>query len=600
MSNTTARWDLSNVYPGLESKEYQAAVEDFSGQIEQLEALFDRRVRGSEAHKPIKELAGLVGEVIERFNALFELKETIGPFIYAFVSTDSHNSLARKRLSEFEKINVHVGQLYHRFEAWIGSLGPALEEVIASNPTARDHDFALREAADQAKYLMSEAEENLAAELSQSSSTAWSNLQGTITSQLSAELEIDGKKTRMPLPAIINLQTHPDEAVRRLGHEKELELLDSMREPLTACMNGIKGAVNVLNRRRGRQDAVHSAIDNSRLDRPTLEAMLEAIRDSLPTFRVYFHAKARRLGKEKLAWWDLWAPTGDKTAEYSFEEARDFILERFGGFSEDLRRLAERAFDQRWIDAEMRDGKRGGAFCMDIAGVKESRVLCNFDGSLDQVSTIAHELGHAFHNDCMFRFGKTSLQQSTPMTLAETASILCETIIGQAMLSQTRTPGEELAVLENQLIGHSQVIVDIYSRYLFETEVFVQREKADLSAEELCEAMERAQIAAYGDGLDERYLNRYIWAWKPHYYSATRSFYNFPYSFGLLFGIGLYAVYQQRGAAFTSDYQRLLASTGEASAADLALRFGIDIRSRKFWDDSLAVIGAQIERYCSL
>jgi pepF/M3 family oligoendopeptidase len=321
---------------------------------------------------------------------------------------------------------------------------------------------------------------------------------------------------------------------------------------------------------------------------------------SFPMFRKYFKAKAKRLGKDQLAWWDVFAPSGDSRKTYTYPEARDFILQNFNSFSPDLKAFAKRAFDNNWIDAEQRDGKRGGAFCMGVPAVKESRVLSNFDGTLDQVSTIAHELGHAFHNECAYAAGKTELQQDTPMTLAETASIMCETVVMQAILKQTSDPQEQLAILETSLIGDAQVIVDIYSRYLFEKEVFERRAESELSADDLCEIMERAQKATYGDGLDEKYLHKYMWTWKPHYYSAGRAFYNFPYSFGLLFATGLYAIYLKRGADFVPDYKALLASTGEGTASDLAARFGIDIRSRKFWEDSLAVIGQKIERYCKL
>lgn len=317
-------------------------------------------------------------------------------------------------------------------------------------------------------------------------------------------------------------------------------------------------------------------------------------------FREYFHSKAKKLGKEKLAWWDLYAPIGRTDKVYSFEEARDFILENFGKFSPELAAFAQRAFDNNWIDAEQREGKRGGAFCMGVSGVRESRILSNFDGSFDQVSTLAHELGHGFHNECAYAAGKTELQQLTPMTLAETASTMCETIVTEAVLESTNDPQEELAVLENQLIGATGVIVDIYSRYLFEKEVFERREQSELSADDLNEIMERAQKETYGDGLDERYLQKFMWTWKPHYYSPGLSFYNYPYAFGLLFATGLYAIYKQRGEAFVEDYKNLLASTGEETAAKLAKRFGIDITKRKFWDDSLAIIGKRVERYCEL
>jgi oligoendopeptidase F len=230
--------------------------------------------------------------------------------------------------------------------------------------------------------------------------------------------------------------------------------------------------------------------------------------------------------------------------------------------------------------------------------VKESRVFLNFDGSLGSIFTLAHELGHAFHNECAR--DKTPLQRQTPMTLAETASTMCETIVFEATIRQAATPEEELAILENSLISDSQVIVDIYSRYLFEKEVFERRAQSELTAEEFCEIMERAQAATYGDGLDERYRHKYMWTWKPHYYRPGLSFYNFPYAFGLLFGIGIYAIYQQRGEEFIPEYQDLLASSGEASAEDLALRFGIDLRSPEFWQNSLDVIAKRIDRYETL
>ncbi len=356
----------------------------------------------------------------------------------------------------------------------------------------------------------------------------------------------------------------------------------------------------MLNRRRGRSDAVHSALERARIDRPVLEAMLASMESALPTFRAYFKSKANRLGKEKLAWWDIYAPINSQKQTFTFQQAQDLIEENFEEFSPDLSEFAKKAFQRKWIDAEQRPGKRGGAFCMDIPTVKESRILSNFDGSLDQVSTIAHELGHAYHNHCAFKAGKTALQRRTPMTLAETASIMCETIVLQAALRTADTPENKLSALETLLIGQSQVIVDILSRYQFEKDVFERREKSDLSVQEICESMEKAQQATYGESLDWGYLNRYMWAWKPHYYSESLSFYNFPYAFGLLFGLGLYAIYQQDADAFVPKYQRLLASTGETSPEELAVGFGLNIRERDFWDASLKVIGENIRLYLRL
>jgi oligoendopeptidase F len=600
MSTTPPRWDLSNVYPGLESPEFEADKQQLVEKIEALENLSSSRITKAGPETPVEELASLVGETIVCFNDVYGVSATLRAYTFSFVSTDSRNDLARKQMSELERVNVRLENLGTQFQAWIGKLSPVLEEIIAADETAAAHAFMLRETAAQSRYMMSEAEESLASELNTAGANAWGRLQGTLTSQLSWDFELDGKVQKLPLPALINLHSHPDEDVRRRAYEAELEALGSVAEPLAACINGVVGANSILDKRRGREDAVHNSIDMARIDRPTLEAMLGAMEASFPTFRRYFQAKARRLGKDKLPWWDIWAPVGSLNKTYTYPEARQFIVNNFARFSQDLADFATRAFDNNWIDAEQRDGKRGGAFCMGVYKVQESRILSNFDGSLDQVSTIAHELGHGYHNHCMYRAGKTLLQSSTPMTMAETASIMCETVVMQDVLRETTDPQEELSILETMLIGDTQVIVDIYSRFIFEKELHERRANAELSKDEINDIMVRAQKATYGDGLDERYLHPYMWSWKPHYYRTGFNFYNFPYAFGLLFGIGLYAIYQQRGDAFIPDYQQLLASTGEANAADLAARFGIDIRQRGFWENSLGVIGERIERYVGI
>jgi oligoendopeptidase F len=594
------RWDLTNVYPELASKEYAADLSKLQKLIVEQGDFITGKVTKTGESTSSAELADLAGNLIDRYNAILLVAGTLRAYVESFVSTNSYDQEALKKQSELEQVLVDVDKLEVQARAWIGKVSRRLPEFVPLNSATRAHEFYLNEAARQSKFLMSEPEEMLAAELTLSGGNAWGKLQGTITSQLSLDFDLDGKVQKMPITAIINLRSHPVEEIRRRGYEAENKIWESVKEPLAAAMNGIKGEVNTLNRHRGRTDAVHSAIDAARIDRSTLEAMLEAMKDSFPMFRRYFKAKAKRFGKEQLPWWNLYAPVGETATTYSFADAQGFVLENFGKFSPDLQAFAKRAFTHHWIDAEMRDGKRGGAFCMDVPGVGESRILSNFDGSLDTVFTLAHELGHGFHNDCAVQAGKTEIQKFTPMTLAETASIMCETIVSEAALQKVKNPQEELAILESQLLGASQVIVDIYSRFLFEKEVFENREKSELSADELCEIMLKAQKSTFGDGLDEKYLQKWMWTWKPHYYSAGLSFYNFPYAFGLLFGTGLYAIYQKRGAAFVPDYKDLLASTGEAYAADLAARFGIDIRTKAFWQDSLSIIGKRVDRYCEL
>jgi len=591
MSNDQpTRWDLSNIFPGLESEEFKQAFSDTSNVINELMSCFQTKLAPLSPETDPRVLNEALSEYVNTLNDTITHVGKVANYIYSFISTDSYNKLATRLISEFEQLGVRLENQDVIFKNWLSKISTKVDEIISLGGTVADHEFALKEIIHFSQFLMSQAEEELASELNLSGASGWEKLQGVITSQLSVEMEIDGEVKKLPAPALINLRSHPVEEMRKKGYEKEMQAWKSVEEPLAAALNGIKGTVITLNKKRGRKDAVESALDMARIDRETFEAMLSAMQDSFPIFRRYFQAKAKRFGQENLPWWNLFAPVGQSDTKFSFLEAREFILDHFTKFSPDLADFAARAFDNNWIDAEQREGKMGGAFCMDIPGTGESRILSNFDGSLDQVSTLAHEIGHGFHNDCMEKANRTQLQQRTPMTMAETASIMCETIISNASLKQAKSKEEELAILEGMLNGDSQVIVDIYSRYLFEKEVFERRVKSDLSAEEFCDIMVRAQKATYGDGLDENYLHKYMWTWKPHYYSAQLSFYNFPYAFGLMFGTGLYAIYQERGDSFIPEYKDLLSSTGLGSAAELANRFGINIRDKAFWEGLLESI----------
>ncbi len=603
-SEVVPHWDLSNVFPGLESEEFKRAVGQVKADLAELDDYLSAHKieRGGNVPDggPIA-VAATMGGYLDRTNALLRLYQTLVSYVYSFYCTDSYNTLARRILSELESLQVRLECQEVQFRGWIGTVAEQAEvfqAALAVEGPALEHAFYLKETADQTRYLMSTAEEMLAAELSLSGSLAWQKLQEVVTSQVTVPFGREGRTENLPIAVLQNLRTDPDGEVRRRAFEAELDAWERVREPLAACLNGVKGSRNTLNARRGRVDCLHQPLDQSRIDRETLEAMMGVMHDSFPVFRRYFRRKAARLGKEALAWWDLFAPVGESQKRYTYAETQQLLLDQFGLFSDRLQALARRAFDQQWIDAEPREGKQGGGFCMDLPAVEESRILCNFDGSYEQVSTVAHELGHAYHVECLA--GKTMLQRPTPMTLAETASILIQTFVTDAVLAQAANAEEELPILEELLIDAGQVVVDIYSRYLFEKEVFERRAGAELSADELCELMTSAQRDTYGDGLDSRYLHPYMWAWKPHYYIPSLSFYNYPYAFGMLFGLGLYAIWQEEGKAFLPKFDDLLSSTGEGTSADLAARFGVDIRDRGFWENSMRIIEARIDRYLAL
>ena len=261
MTITSACWDLTNVYPSLESKEFQNAIQDYKGLLDKLEKFYKSKISKASANikTSSKELGDLLGKSVDQFNAIAELSGTLEAYIYSFVSTDSHNKTAMRLLSELEQIQVRQSNLTTQFRAWVGTLGDKLDKAIDKNPSAQAHAFNLKETRDQAKYMMSEAEEILAAEMSLSGGNAFGKLQGTLTSQLSVDFELDGKTQKLPMPALINLRSHPDEATRHRAYDAENQAWEGVKETLAACLNGVKGETNILYKKRGRKDALHSA-----------------------------------------------------------------------------------------------------------------------------------------------------------------------------------------------------------------------------------------------------------------------------------------------------------------------------------------------------
>jgi pepF/M3 family oligoendopeptidase len=586
------RWDLTALFPGLESPEFDAA---FARLLEDIERLGNRFGAADAGAGPRVRLSDtLVAEFDGVLSAMNDVElriDSMTAYLYGFVTTDSRNELAQARFSALRERMVTFSKLQTRFTAWVGAL--PLDELIVASPLAAAHSFPLQRLQTAASHLMSEPEESLAAEMAPSAGSAWARLHGNLTSQISARVDVEGEPRTLPMSEIRNLAMNPDRERRRRAWEVELTAWEAHEVPLAAALNGVKGHVLTLGARRGWDDPLGQALFESAIDRETLDALLSEALDSLPEFRRYLQSKAKALGEETLPWYDLFAPMGAAERAWTWPEATSFIVNQFGAYSGRLADLARRAFAERWIDAGPRPGKAGGAYCMWLIG-DQSRILANYSQSYDGVSTLAHELGHAYHN--LNETGLTPLQRRTPMILAETASTFCETIVKEAALAEAGR-GERLYILEQSLQGSCQIVVDILSRFDFEQALFAGRRERELAPGELSRLMLDAQERTYGDGLSPDARHPYMWAVKGHYYSPDRSYYNFPYLFGLLFGLGLYARYLADPDTFPERYDALLASTGRASAADLAARFEIDIRSRDFWRSSLNVLRNDISRF---
>lgn len=541
--------------------------------------------------------AGKMKEYIQRFNEFFGLYTRLRYFADLTISVDAKNEKANKIVDILEEKLSDLTKPQVIFQKWLSGVGD-LEKLIAADEYLKEYGYFLNENKEKSKYLLSDSEELIISKMMNTGSGAWSKLQGLLTSMHLVDINVKGEQKQLPLPVVINMYYSDDPETRKAAYEAEISSYKKIEESVAASLNSIKGEVITVCRLKGYKSPLEKTVLDSRMDMETLDAMLAAIRESLPHFHKYYRKKAELLGyKGGLPFYEIFAPMGNADIKFTYEEAKDYVVSNFRSFSDKLADFAKNAFENGWIDAEPREGKRGGAFCSNIHAIGQSRILANFNGTFNNMTTLAHELGHGYHGDNLMKEG--FLNSDYPMPIAETASIMCETIVKEAAL-KAATPEAAFSILEADIADSGQVIVDIYSRFLFESSVFEHRENGSLSVDEIKELMLKAQREAFGDGLDHDLLHPYMWLWKPHYYSGELSFYNFPYAFGLLFAKGLYAEYLKRGKAFVEDYDRLLAATGKMKIADVAKIMNIDVHKVDFWRSSLELITKDIEKFISL
>lgn len=583
------RWSLDDLYTSYDSKEFLDDLKLCDEKIDEFISFAENLDK--------KDVLKAIEEYIEMSKKFGHLYSRLTSYVSLILSVDVNDTKALNYLEKLEDKITSLTKPQVEFQRWLKGLDN-LDEIISKSNLLKEHEFFIKEIKEKSNYLLDTKEEVIISKMKTTGSMAWAKLQENLISNHTVEITIDGTQQSLPLPVVRNMAYEKDASLRKNAYDAELKSYEKIAKSSAACLNGIKGEVITLCKLRGYKSPLDKTLEDSRLDRETLEAMLEAMKESLPYFRKYLRKKAEILGhKNGLPFYDLFAPVGNADMKFTYDEAGKFIVENFKSFSPKLSKFIDNAFENRWIDAEPRKGKQSGAFCANLHCIGQSRIMANFTGSFNDMSTLAHELGHAFHGSCLT--SESYLNSEYPMPLAETASIFNETVITNAALKKA-TKDEALSILENGLQGSTQVIVDILSRYIFETELFRKREESSLSVEELKEIMLHAQRQTYGDGLDENYLHPYMWVCKPHYYYADCNFYNFPYAFGELFAKGLYAEYVKREISFFENYENLLKVTGKMKVRDVALIMGIDIHSIDFWRSSLNVIKEDIEKFISL
>ena len=577
-------WNLDVIYKGFDDPAFSEDLESLKQEVAAF-GEFAKNLPQEDALAALREGTALQEEISRLGGKLAE---------YAMLrqAADARDSEAGSQMGRVMAVLSATAGSEAAFQKWASKL-PDLMELAEQDEVLKQYRFRFANMKKSSKYLMSTQAEEVAAKLSLSGGSAWSDLQGYLTSTVPVEYE--GEITN--LSAIRNLAYDPDPEVRKKAYEAELACYEKIKDPVAFALNSIKLETISDCQLRGYESPLDRTLEHSDMERKTLDAMLAAMDEYLPKFWQYLKAKAKALGYEKgLPWYELFAPMGKSSTKFTLEQAKEFLVEQFAGFNPEEAQMIEKAFDEAWIDFYPREGKAGGAFCCGVEAIGQCRILTNYDGAFGDVVTLAHELGHAYHDQCIREH--RPLNHNYSMPLAETASTFNECVVMASAISKASDDAERLALIESQLQDATQIICDIYSRFRFEKAVFENREDSFMHANTLCEYMLEAQRQSYGDGLDPAFMHPYMWVCKSHYYGPT--FYNFPYAFGGLFARGLYAQYEKEGKDFIPKYKNLLYTTTVATAEDTAKVAGVDLTDKDFWCGALQTIADQIDLFCQL
>jgi len=576
-------WSLDVLYKGLDDEKYKKDLNKLKQLINDIKVFSGKLEDGWDEEKRLL-------TAFDYLEQLQVLSRSLGSYLQLRQAVNTTDSTIVSELGNLDKILSETSKPVSAIKKWIAGI-KSIEEYKEKHEKIKSYSFYIDEIKKEAKHLLSDDVEDVIAKLNISAGAAWSSMQGHLTSIL----EADYRGEKLTLSQIRNLAYSEDPSVRKDAYEAELKAYEKIKDAICYSLNNIKTQVNTICELRGYESPLALTLEQSVMKKETLDAMLEAIREYLPVFHKYLRHKAKLLGHTNgLPWYDLFAPMGESEAKFTVEEARKFLTENFKEFSDDLVDLINQAFEERWIDFLPRKGKVGGAFCDNLPFIKQSRILANFSGNLNDVCTLAHELGHAYHG--LHIQDHLPLNTDYSMPVAETASTFNELLIMEAAIKQA-SGKEKMALIESQLQDITQIICDIYSRYLFESEVFEKCKTGFLFADDLNEIMLNAQKTAYGDGLDHNCLHPYMWVVKSHYYSEQLSFYNFPYAFGGLLARGLFEKYKSEGKDFVPKYQAMLRATTVSTVEGAAREAGIDLEKPEFWRESLKSVEKLIEEF---
>ncbi|HLR10412.1 MAG TPA: M3 family oligoendopeptidase [Sporosarcina sp.] len=520
-----------------------------------------------------------------------------GAVVGCYLAADTTDKEALLLQGEMSSLNAIYTPVALKFQQTLAMIEDAVWEALIATEQLRTYEFILNEWRDEVALKLTESEENIITALSIDGYEAWGNLYNQLVSDIQVEIEVDGEKKQLSVGQASNLSSHPDARIRKESYEKLEEAWTQKEAFFASTLNHIAGFRLAVYEKRGWDSVLQEPLNYNRMKQETLDAMWGAIRAQQAPFVQYLDEKAALLGEEKMHWYDLDAPVTNSTKTLSYDEGAAFILKHFGEFGKELEAFSRKAFEDRWIEAEDRANKRPGGFCTGMPMSEQSRIFMTYSGTMSNVATLAHELGHAFHSYALRPV--PYLNRGYAMNVAETASTFAEMIVADAAVKSAETKEEKIALLEDKIQRSVAFFMNIQARFLFETRFYEARKKGIVPAQKLNELMVEAQQEAYGEALDV--AHPHFWASKLHFYMTSVPFYNFPYTFGYLFSLSIYAKALEEGKNFEEKYMALLRDTAVMTVEELAMKhLGEDITKQAFWAKGVTLCVEDVKEFLTL
>lgn len=586
-------WDLDVFFKGgSESEEFTAHLNETEEQIEQ----FKQSLQGWEPSNEASESSQLI-ELLKKFEETSKKIRQAGAFVSCLEAQNTEDKAANKHRATVTLLSAAFQSVLTGFDEKLTSFDQNVWEDILQTEGLSELSFVLTERREKAAEKLSEKEESLINALGVDGYHGWSQMYDVIVRTVKVPFTENGEEKLLSVGQASNKFSSPDREVRKTVFKSWEEAWGEKADYLSKTLNHLAGFRLTVYDKRGWEDPLKEPLAINRMEKATLDSMWNVISSYKAPFVKFLERKAQLLGLEKLSWYDLDAPLGETETKVSYQEGAQFILDHFSKFGEEMTSYSRTAFEDSYIEAEDRAGKRPGGFCTFFPETGQSRIFMTYSGTPSNISTLAHELGHGFHSYAMRDVH--TLNRSYAMNVAETASTFAEMIVSDAAVKNAQSEEEKLSLLEDKIQRSVALLMNIHARFLFETRFYEERKSGMVSTERISELMLEAQKEAYAGALDEYHPT--FWASKLHFYITGVPFYNFPYTFGYLFSLGIYAQAIEEGAGYEEKYIDLLKDSASMKVEDLAQKhLNTDLTKPDFWEKAVQLCVDDVEEFLAL